>query len=206
MNLSAISDKKYTVEEYIEFDEKTGIRHEFHEGILYPIAGTSDDHNEVVLNIATALLPEFRKRQCKIFHENVKLQIVKDGKYVYPDVMLTCDERDAVSRFIKRFPSLIVEVLSKSTAAYDRALKFNEYQKLPSIQYYLLVESRWQSVELYSRTNDQNVWTYQRFSKKTDIIAFPKLNFQLSLTDIYEGINIPESLTIIIDEQEDFDF
>ena len=202
MNVAAISEKRFTVKEYIEFDENNGTRHEFYNGILYPIAGTSDTHNEVVFKISMALYSEFNKRGCKVFSENVKLQIVENGKYVYPDVMLTCDERDANSRFIKRFASLVVEVLSKSTAAYDRGLKFNEYQTLACLQYYLLVDSRWQSAELYSRTNDPEVWTYQRFSKPTDIIVFPQLNFKLSLKNIYESVNIPERFSYLVDKDE----
>ena len=203
MNVPPISEKLYTLDEYIEFEENSEIRHEFHEGILYPIEGTSLAHNEVIQNVVALLRPEFRKRGCKMAHENVKLQIIEKGKYVYPDILLTCDEQDKNAIFIVRYPSLIVEVLSKSTAPYDRSGKFNFYQTIPSIQYYLLIESRWQSVELYSRTEKESVWTYQRFSKPTEIVEFPKLNFQISLLDIYESIDIPERLSFIIDEKDE---
>ena len=201
MDASSISKKQYTVDEYIKFDEESGIRHEFHEGFLYPIDGTSANHNEIIQNIAAQLRPVFRKRGCKVFHENLKLQIKNNSKYVYPDIILTCDEEDKNSNFIIRHPNLIVEVLSKSTADYDRSGKLNYYQTITLILYYLLVESRWQSVELYSRTEKDDVWTYQRFSRPTDIIEFPKLDFHLSFQDIYEDINIPESLSFIIDEE-----
>lgn len=199
---SAISDKRYTVEEYIQFDEESGIRHEFHEGFLYPIDGTSTDHNEIIQNIVAQLRPVFRKRDCKIFHENLKLQIKNNSKYVYPDIILTCDEQDKKTTFIVGHPSLIVEVLSKSTAAYDKGAKFNFYQSLPSIQYYLLIESRWQSIELYSRTENKDIWTYQRFSKSTDIIELPKLDFKLTFEDIYQDLNLPKSLSYILEEDE----
>ncbi len=203
MDASAISKKQYTVDEYIEFEENSEIRHEFHEGILYPIEGTSLAHNEVIQNVVALLRPDFRKRGCKMAHENVKLQIIEKGKYVYPDILLTCDEQDKNAIFIVQHPSLIVEVLSKSTASYDRSGKFNFYQTIPSIQYYLLIESRWQSVELYSRTEKEGVWTYQRFSKPTEIVEFPRLNFQISLLNIYEDIDIPEGLSFIIGEKDE---
>ena len=98
------------------------------------------------------LSPTFLKRGCKIYHENVKLQIYEKGKYIYPDVVLTCDERDKILPFIIKYPSFIIEVLPKSTASNDKTTKFEFYRSLPSIQYYLTVESRWQSAELYSRT------------------------------------------------------
>ena len=198
----ATSDKLFTLDEYIEFEEKSEIRHEFHEGILYPIDGTSDAHNEVIQNTVALMRPVFRKRGCKIYDESVKLQLIKNKKYVYPDIMLICDERDKKSTFIKRFPSLIVEVLSKSTASYDKSTKFEYYQGLPTIQYYLLVESRWQSIELYSRTEKNNLWTYQRFSEPSEIIELPKLDFSLTFEAIYEGLDLPKKLFIVADEDE----
>jgi Uma2 family endonuclease len=205
MEATAHSEQLFTVAEYIEFEEKSEIRHEFHQGRLFPIVATTDVHNEIIQNITALLYPEFRKRGCKFYHENVKLQIVENGKYNYPDIMLTCDEQDAKSRFIKRFPSLIIEVLSKSTAAYDRDGKFKDYQTLPSIQYYLLVESRWQSVELFSRTEQTNLWTYQNFSEPNDIVTFPKLDFKLSVSDIYADLNLPRKLLLSRNKSEEVD-
>ena len=205
MTTSAIAEKLFTVDEYIEFEEKSDIRHEFHDGYLFPMSGTSDAHNEIILNMATTLRPNFQKQGCKIYAENLKLQIAENSKYVYPDIMLTCDERDSASPFIKRYASLIIEVLSKSTAAYDKSDKFDLYQRVPSIQYYLLVDSRWQSVELYSRTEKDTIWTYQKFYERNEIIEFPKLNFKLSLEDIYQLLNLPKRLSHLlgnIDENE----
>ena len=198
----AVSDKLFTVEEYIAFEEKSEIRHEFHEGILYPIDGTSDAHNEIIQNTVALMRPVFRNRGCKIYDENVKLQLVENGKYIYPDIMLTCDERDKPSTFIKRYPSLVVEVLSKSTAANDRSTKLEWYQNILSVQYYLMIESRWQSVNLYSRTEKKNLWTYQSFYEPTDVIEFPKLDFQITFEDIYEGLELPKRLFFIRDEDE----
>lgn len=197
----ALVEKLFTVDEYIDFEEKSEIRHEFHEGHLYPMmSGTSDDHNEIILNIATILRTTFLKQGCKIYAENLKLQIAENSKYVYPDILLTCDERDSTSAYIKRYASLIVEVLSKSTAAYDKGGKFELYQRVPSIQYYLMVDSRWQSVQLYSRTDKANLWTYEQFYERNEIIEFPKLNFKLSLDDIYQVLNLPKRLSYLLGE------
>jgi Uma2 family endonuclease len=197
-----LSEKRFTVDEYIEFEEKSDIRHEFHEGFLYPISGTSDAHNDIALNVSTALRAAFRKQGCKTYQENLKLEVIENTKFLYPDIMLTCDERDMTSTFIKRYPSLIVEVLSKSTASYDRNGKFDLYQTLPSILYYLMIDSRWQIAELYSRTDKPSLWTFQRFSNLNEIIEFPKLNFTLSLATIYEDLDLPKRLSYIIDDNE----
>ena len=199
----ALSDKLFTVEEYIEFEEKSEIRHEFHEGHLYPIDGTGDAHNEIIQNTVALMRPVFRKRGCKIYSENLKLQIYEKGKYIYPDIILTCDERDKNSTFIKRYPSLVIEVLSKSTASYDRSTKFDWYRELRSVQYYLIIESRWQSVELYSRTEKKNVWTIQSYSEPTEIIELPKLDFQITFEDLYEGLGLPKKLFVVRDEDDE---
>jgi Uma2 family endonuclease len=199
MSEVAMSEKLYTVEEYIAFEETSDVRHEYYLGKLYPMmAGTTDNHNEVKNNVYVALHNEFRKRGCKVYDENLKVQLADNKHYTYPDILLTCDERDLKDRYIKRFPSLIVEVLSESTSNYDRDDKFKAYQKVPSIQYYLLVESRWQGVELYSRTEQEDVWTYQVFSKSTDTIRFPKLDFSLTFSAIYEFVNVPLKLKLIL--------
>jgi Uma2 family endonuclease len=206
MSVAAISEKLYTVEEYIAFEETSDVRHEFYFGKLYPMsAGTTDNHNEVKQNVVYALRGEFRKRGCHVYDENLKAQLAENELYTYPDILLTCDERDLKDRHIKRYPSLIVEVLSESTAAYDRDGKFKAYQNIPSIQYYLLVESRWQCAELYTRTENPDVWTYQIFTNPTDIIQFPKIDFSLPFSDIYEYINIPVKLTKFILSASDED-
>ncbi len=203
MTNSAIIEKLFTVDEYIDFEEKSDIRHEFHEGHLYPIDGTTLAHNQVKQNMVALMRPVFRKRRCNVVDENVKLQIIENSKYIYPDILLICDDRDINSTYILRYPSLIVEILSKSTADYDKGSKFSFYQTLPSIQYYLLIESRWQSIELYSRTKKKNIWTYQRFSEPTEIIEFPKLEFQCSFEDIYKDLNIPKPLSYVLDENDE---
>ena len=206
MNAVALTEKLFTVAEYIEFEEQSDIRHEFHYGRLLPMAaGTPNKHNRVKQNVVYALRGHFLPRGCVIFDENLKLRIIENGKYNYPDVMLTRDPQDLDAEFIIKNPSLVVEVLSKSTARYDRTDKFDDFQKVPSIQYYLLVESRWQSVSLYSRTDNPRLWTYQIFKEPTDIVSFPKLNFELSLQTIYQYLDVPQFATIpnIGDDNED---
>jgi Uma2 family endonuclease len=179
--------KKYTVEEYLEFEELSDVRHEFYFGELYPIENTTKTHNRIKRNFAKALDNAFDERDCDVFDENVKVEIVKNGRYVYPDVVLSCDD-DKKDEYIVRKPVLIVEVLSKSTGEYDRGDKFKLYQKLPSVKHYLLIDSRQVDVELFSRANSRSLWTYQNFTSLEDIVDFPDLPFTISLQSIYERI------------------
>lgn len=200
MTAIPLEEKRFTLQEYIQYEEESEVRHEFHEGFLYPMAATSRAHNEIVQNLSGEIRSKIRSKGCKAYAENVKLQLVENGKYVYPDILLTCDERDLTSQyseFIIRYASLIVEVLSKSTEDYDRNGKLKLYQQIPSIQYYLLVDSRTQIVDLYSRHNNSNVWMYQTFTERSDIIDFPKLGFKISLDDIYQDLALPRKLSVI---------
>jgi Uma2 family endonuclease len=205
MTALALSEKLLTVAEYLQFEEQSETRHEYRFGRLYPIAGTSNKHNRIKQNVVYALRSHFLERDCVVFDENLKLQIIEDGTYNYPDVMLTCNAQDIDAEFIIRHPSLVVEVLSKSTARYDKTDKFEDFQKVASIQYYLIVESRWQSIILYSRTDNPSMWTYQLFNDPNDIVSFPKLGFELSLETIYKYINVPQFATIphYLDDDEE---
>ena len=197
MNALALVEKLYTVAEYIEFEEQSDVRHEYNEGRLLPMAaGTSKKHNGVKQNVVYALRSHFLPRGCTVYDENIKLQIIENKRYNYPDIMISCEAQDNDSEFISKYPCLIVEILSKSTARFDKTDKFEEFQKVSSIQYYLLVESRWQSVILYSRTDKPSLWTYQIFKELTDIVSFPKLDFELSLETIYQYVNVPQFATI----------
>ncbi len=203
MKAVTLTEKLFTVAEYIEFEEQSDIRHEFHFGRLLPMAaGTSKKHNNVKQNVVYAFRSHFLQRGCVVFDENLKLQIIKDGKYNYPDIMLSCDPQDNDSEFMVKTPILVVEILSKSTAQYDKTDKFEDFQKVPSIQYYLLIESRWQSVSLYSSTENPRLWTYQIFKEPTDIVSFPKLNFELSLQTIYQYLDVPQFATIPNDSDD----
>jgi Uma2 family endonuclease len=180
--------KKYTVEEYIEFEEFSDIRHEFYYGELFPIENTTLNHNRAKRNFLRVLENTFDPLGCQAFDENVKVEIVRNGRYVYPDILLTCDEDDKKAEYIVRNPVLIVEVLSKSTSDYDKGDKFKLYKKLPSLKHYLLIDSQQIGAELYSRTSTRSIWTYQSFEELNEIIEIPDLSFSISMAEIYQNI------------------
>lgn len=192
--------KKYiSVEEYFEMEKHSEIRHEYYDGEVFAMAGTSINHNRVVQNIAGVLRPIFRPRGCDILLESVKLEAIKHFYYPYPDLMLTCDADDMEAEYIIKKPTLIVEVLSKSSVLNDRVTKLRRYKNIPSLQYYLIVSQYEFLVELYSRVDDSTSWLYDVYEEKNDIINFNKLDLKLSLSDIYEGIKMREE-----DKEKDY--
>jgi Uma2 family endonuclease len=113
------------------------------------------------------------------------VRILHDKDYTYPDVFVTGDERDATSRHIKRYPSVIIEVLSDKTRVYDKTDKFIRYQNIESLQHYLTVEPEKTLVECYSKQEDGS-WEVETFTQISDVISLTALNIQLPISDIYE--------------------
>lgn len=202
MSVVETVQKKYiSVEEYFEMEKHSEIRHEYYDGEVFAMAGTSLNHNEIIQNIAGVLRPIFRPKGCEILLQSVKLEVIKHFYYPYPDLMLTCDVEDIEAEYIIKNPTLIVEVLSKSSVLNDRVAKLRRYKNIPSLQYYLIVSQYDFLVESYSRVDDSTSWLYDVYENKNDIISFSKLDLKLSLSDIYEGIKMREE-----DKEKDEDY
>ncbi|WP_138480398.1 Uma2 family endonuclease [Dyadobacter bucti] len=188
MGHTQVSEKRYTVEEYLEIEEKSEIRHEYYDGEIFAMAGTTMNHNDIVDNVRTLLKDFFRPKGCRTFGENIKLEAIKNFYYPYPDVIVTCAPEDINGTYIVRQPSILVEVLSKSSATYDRDFKLRRYKNIPSLQYYMLVSQYEYYVELYTRTDQQDIWAYQSFENPDAVIHFDLLDLTMPLASIYENI------------------
>jgi Uma2 family endonuclease len=179
--------KYYTVEEYFQHEEESEFRSEFYNNELFPIETTTRRHNDIVNNVLTTMRSIFRPRGCNVYTENIKVEAIKNGYYPYPDVVLNCDPEDNHHLFVKN-PILIVEVASPGTATYDKTFKWKQYRKISSLRYYLMISQDEISVELFSRGDNQSLWTFQDFTDIQDVITLNLLDFELKLSDVYELI------------------
>nr|WP_295931225.1 Uma2 family endonuclease [uncultured Dyadobacter sp.] len=194
MGHAQIAEQRYTVEEYFEMEEKSEIRHEFYDGEVFAMAGTTLNHNDIVDNVRSAFKGFFRPKGCRIFSENVKVK-VSDIYYPYPDVVVTCSATDIAGTYIIKHPSILVEVLSKTSATYDRGFKLRRYKSIASLQYYMLVSQNEFYVELYSRSEETDIWLYRTFENADDVIRLNAFNFEMTLRSIYENIEfLPEEV------------
>lgn len=182
--MELIATATMTVEAYIAFEEMSETRHEFINGQLYEMPGTTDYHNDMCFNITAILKQLIRPMKLRAYMESVKVRILHDKDYTYPDIFIT-DERDLNSPIIKRYPSVIIEVLSDSTRVYDKTDKFIRYQKIESLQHYLTVEPEKTLVECYTKQADGS-WQVETFTHFSEIITLTALNIQLPLSNIYE--------------------
>ena len=187
MGLPDVEKKYYTVEEYFQLEVSSDIRHEFYKNECFPIMGTTRKHNDIVQNIAAQLRPVFRAKGCGVYTESVKVEVIKDVYYPYPDVILTCDESDVENTIIK-MPMLIIEVLSPTTQSHDKDFKWQKYRKVPSLCYYMMVSQAEISVEVYTRVGNSMIWSFQEYTDLEQNISFLELDFELSLSAIYEMI------------------
>lgn len=192
MGCEQLIQLRMTVEEYFELEEQSEIRHEYYDGEVYAMSGTTLNHNSIVGSVWGVFRSFFRQRGCRVFGESVKLT-VSDKYYLYPDIIVTCAEKDTSATYMVEHPSILVEVSSKTTGARDRGVKLKQYKTIASLQYYLLVSQLEYSVELFSRLDGGHLWTYRSFESVEDIIRFDAFNFEMSLQAIYEDIEFADN-------------
>ena len=197
--------RKYTIEEYLAFEEKSEVRHEFYNGDVYAMAGGTINHNRLTRRVANLLDAQPSLKTCGVFSENMKVD-VRDGRHMpYPDVVVTCHPFDLRgSNLIIRQPRLLIEVLSKSTAHKDRGDKWRYYRKMPSLWYYMLVDQYATTVELFSRIEQTDEWINSIYEAPEDVVVLPRLNVELIVGAIYEGIElVPDEEDVPTDEKQE---
>ena len=183
----APQEKFYTVDEYFALEERSPIRHEYHYGKLIAMPGESKNANEIAGNCYISFRQLLRKRGFRVFIQDVRT-VVKDNKiYRYPDVVVADEEGDNHTHNIQK-PRILVEVTSESSKYRDRVTKLQEYSKMPSLDYYIVIDQEVVSVEVYSRKD--NDWSYQFLENLSDVVDLPILNTSLSVEAIYENIKI----------------
>lgn len=154
---------RYTYEEYLAYERDSGLKHEYEDGEIVAMAGGSRRHNALAFRIAAAL-DAARARGCNGFQSDQKVRVLATGKATYPDVTLVCgpiegDPADPTGATITN-PTVIVEVLSPSTEEEDRGNKWMHYQRIPSLQEYVLVNQMAQRIEVFRRLADET-WQYR---------------------------------------------
>ncbi len=176
-----------TLNEYLELEETSEIKHEFYYGEIFSMAGTTRVHNEIEGNITFKLKKELKniKKEHFIYSESVKIEITKNYHYAYPDVVVSCSEKEDDPLSIKH-PILIVEVLSDSTREYDMNKKFEFYKQIPSLKHYLLIEQNQYFINSYTKQND--FWYHKSYSKKEDLVELLHLDIKVSVKDIYDNV------------------
>ncbi len=178
---------KMTADQYLTWEPSQEVRHEFVEGNVYAMTGGTLPHNDIAINLLMVLRPPIRAQGCRINIADVKVK-VSASTYRYPDLVVSCDERDQTALQALQYPKLIVEVLSAGTEALDRGDKFQEYRTLASLEEYVLISSTQVNVEIYRR-GEGRLWLYTAY-QATDIIPLVSVGFELPIALLYEGVSL----------------
>jgi len=176
-----------TPQEYLLGEQVSEIRHEYVDGEVYAMAGGSDAHARISLNIAALLKNKLRGSGCSIYLGEMKAQI-DDNKYFYPDVMVTCHPADLKNNYAKQHPKLIIEVLSASTEGYDRGKKFEYYRQLASLEEYVLIAQSEYHVDIF-RKNARQRWELFSFAGQQALVDFVSLDYSIAMNELYESVD-----------------
>lgn len=179
-----------TEQDYLEGEEIAEVRHEYVDGVVYAMAGTSLRHNDIAINITSLLRPLTRGTPCKVNASDVKVRAQRSKAYYYPDVIVGCQRDSTDSHFLEK-PCLIVEVTSKSTEWKDFTEKLIAYQRLASLQVYLIVAQDQPQVTMFYR-DAEGTWDVARFDDLEQALTLPCPESTLTLADIYEGVDFTQ--------------
>jgi Uma2 family endonuclease len=177
---------RFTPEEYFAWEEKQLEKYEYIDGEVYAMSGGSKNHSLISVRFITLFSNHLEGGSCETGNSDLKVNIVATGNYTYPDVSVTCDDRDKTTTQYITYPCLIVEVLSDSTESYDRGGKFRIYRKNPILQDYLLVSSARIEMDLYHK-NDDGDWVIINY-QAGDIVELKSINLSFPIEQVYRGL------------------
>lgn len=184
-----------TPQQYLAQERVAEFKSEYVNGETFAMAGASREHNQISSNIVTSLSLQLQDKPCSVYSSDMKVKIDKANKYTYPDIITVCDPQHFEDEHtdVLLNPAVIIEILSDSTEAYDRGLKFFHYQRLESLREYLLVSQKSCHMEKYERQAN-NYWIYSEFHEMDATVDINTLNCTLSLRDIYRKVELKEKI------------
>ena len=191
--MSTLSKSYLTPEQYLEIERKAEFKSEYFQGEMFAMSGAREPHVLITGNACGELSQQLRKRPSRAYSADMRVRVAQTGLYTYPDVVVVCGEPQFAdeNRDTLLNPTVVIEVLSESTEAYDRGQKFEQYRSVESLSEYLLISSRRISTELFTRQPEG--WLLTAKSRLEDSIELQSVGCQLLLADLYEKIDFSPS-------------
>ena len=188
---SAARITRFTPEQYLEMEQKADFKSEYDDGFITAMAGGSPEHNTIAGNLHGEIRSQLKGRPCVVFVSDMRLCVGPTGLYTYPDVMAVCGERQFQDAEVKTLlnPTMIVEVLPSTTESYDRGREFGHYQRLTSLQEYVLVAQDEIRVERFTRRG--NDWILSVFTSLDDTLRLASIDCEVPLREIYDKVEFP---------------
>jgi Uma2 family endonuclease len=194
--IAQVNSQFMTPDEYLIWEAEQPIKHEYIDGEVYAMAGGTLPHNDIAVNLTSALRGALRGTGCKVRMSDAKVRISEKGPYFYPDLVVSCDQRDRVATDAICYPTLIVEVLSPSTAGYDRGDKFKFYRRFSTLQEYVLIDAEKVGVDCY-RKDSLGKWVLTAYPEdaadvENPVLELASIDFSCPLSLVYEEVEFPE--------------
>jgi Uma2 family endonuclease len=186
---NAMAQRKYLlmdVEDYLVLNKNSkDMRYEYLDGEVRMLAGGSPDHSIIIANLTAIIKAPLKGSSCRVYNSDVQLKL-SEKRYIFPDITISCDERDRNQKETIRYPRVVIEVLSPTTEATDRGKKAAYYRACPTIQEYVMVDSQEIFIEVHRR---EERWTINTF-EPGDTITLESLGIQFPIEDAYEGTSL----------------
>lgn len=190
--MNPIPKTRMTEAEYIAHERKAEFKSEFYRGEMFAMSGASRQHVRISGNLNAEARLALKGRPCAAYQSDLRVRVSATGLYTYPDVVIVCGEEVFLDKEVDTLlnPTVLAEVLSKSTETYDRGIKSAHYRTIESLQEYLLISQDEPHVELYTRkTND--TWLFRELKNLEDTLHLTSVDMSIPLVEIYRGIEFP---------------
>lgn len=185
---SAAESPKISAEDYLAGEETSPVKHEYIAGEVFAMAGAGEAHVTVAGNLFALLRHHVRGGPCRAYISDMKVRVEQADAFYYPDVFVTCDPADGREGLFKRNPILVIEVLSESTAGFDRGAKFANYRRLESLREYVLIEPERVSVDVFRRDANGS-WVLHPLTEDSEL-ELTSIAFRCPLAAVYEDVDV----------------
>jgi len=179
-----------TQDAYLAMEREAFEKSDYFEGQLYPMAGATKEHNRIKENLSGEIYIALKNKQCQSFSSDFRVHVPKNGLYTYPDLLIVCDEPELQDDTFDTLlnPTVLIEILSKSTRGYDKNAKFALYRNIPSLRDYLLVDSRRVKVEVWHKSTE-GIWSLTKETDQPDdTVQIETIGLSLPMRTIYDRV------------------
>ena len=180
-----------TQEEYLDFERGASNKHEYYKGEIFAMSGNTLPHNQLQINFIGETREYLKGKPCKIFGSELRVHVPLNEWYTYPDAIIVCDEPQLQDEEFDTLlnPTVIIEILSKSSQSYDRGDKFSLYRSIPSFQEYILIHPDKIRIEQYNRQPGGS-WVLTEFGQESKQLFIQTIQFALPLSQLYDGVKL----------------
>ena len=180
-------------EEYVALEQKLGVKHEYHAGQVFAMAGASEPHARIQMNLAYRLTGALMDSPCSAYPSDFRVVIEAADMATYPDLSIVCGKVERAKAFKHSCinPTVLIEVLSPSTERYDRGAKFEQYRKLESLREYVLISQDAMAVDLFRLENGR--WVFHQMRGEDAMLSLASAGIEILLRDIYRGVNFEDA-------------